>query len=74
MTVCCDNGTVVCKERGDALSGTPLNKRIEEGVHPMGSASLTILFNGVQNVLRKPLLGLSVAGLLSLGLKHIGSC
>lgn len=34
----------------------------------MGSASLTILFNGVQNVLRKPLLGLSVAGLLSLGL------
>jgi S1-C subfamily serine protease len=34
----------------------------------MGSASLTILFNGVQNALRKPLLGLSVAGLLSLGL------
>ena len=34
----------------------------------MGSASLTVLFNGVQNVLRKPLLGLFVAALLSLGL------
>ena len=68
MTVCRDNGTVVCKERGDALSRTLLNKRIEEGVHPMGSGSLTILFNGVLNMLRKPLLGLSVAGFLSLGL------
>ena len=34
----------------------------------MGSASSTVLLNGIQNMLWKPLLGLSVAALLSLGL------